>query len=508
MIIVATIIGLFFYLSVEGELSDDLYSGCDISTYYDTLSSHLNNRGMMHDLIKKTHTNSLPYTSSKNEDVWSALIDLDGVLTQVHLIYTDSMTNAFPHGTSETWNREHIFPKSLGVGTSGPAFTDVHSLKPADANVNSARGNKWFGECGTINPMDECVIPAHREASLDTAADKNIFLPPLDERGDIARSLFYMALRYDGSDGYDLKLSDCPQQEDPKTHMGYLSQLLKWHVDDPVNSMEVNRNDRVCRRYQGNRNPFIDHPHLVEQYFGKPEVLSQEKLGYNCTSDSFVDTGTCKGLKPGSLMFIAFNSQNPDQFLFYAVDEIPAGATIFVTDNAWTGTKFRSNEGVLKIGVHNQNIPAGTIFGYGTPRGEAWVHFQSGGGSFALATAGDTLITYCLSSDGRPLHLNALSFDGGWLPPSSNENSFGTKGSALPGTLPHNCAVSLPHRDNYEFVGNINGNRNNMLSSLTAPMNWNGSDNFRITMDDSEEVSPSETFNLFMILCLPIFFYL
>ena len=87
-----------------------------------------------------------------------------------------------------------------------------------------------------------------------------------NRRGDVARILMYMDVRYDGdaTNELDLKLTDCPV--DTTVEMGYLSQLLQWHVDDAVDEYERERNAKVCESYQGNRNPFIDYPDLVSFY--------------------------------------------------------------------------------------------------------------------------------------------------------------------------------------------------------------------------------------------------
>ena len=86
-------------------------------------------------------------------------------------------------------------------------------LRPAYCNVNSARSNLYFGVCGTGAPSSRCISPAHPEAASDTAKDSVTFLPPADQRGDVARAILYMDLRYDGDDAstLDLVVSDCPE---------------------------------------------------------------------------------------------------------------------------------------------------------------------------------------------------------------------------------------------------------------------------------------------------------
>jgi endonuclease I len=86
------------------------------------------------------------------------------------------------------------------------------------------------------------------EAALDTERDGQTFLPPADKRGDIARAILYMDLRYDGSEPntLDLVVSDCPESVLDGAGMGYLSQLLQWHLEDPPDEEERNRNGEIC----------------------------------------------------------------------------------------------------------------------------------------------------------------------------------------------------------------------------------------------------------------------
>jgi hypothetical protein len=87
-----------------------------------------------------------------------------------------------------------------------------------------------------------------------------VFQPPDEVKGDVARIIFYMYTRYSG-----LTLSDNPSGG---SEMGRLDDLLEWHTQDPVSASERNRNDGACTM-QLNRNPFVDHPCLVGQIFGR-----------------------------------------------------------------------------------------------------------------------------------------------------------------------------------------------------------------------------------------------
>lgn len=383
LIIVSTLIRFFTTSGFQQEREhhqrqeQQFYADCEnLGDYYGSID--VNDRSSLHDLIKETHRNVLPYTSSSRVDVWEALIDIDGVVDndseeQVSLIYSQKDVKSYPRGTSDTWNREHVWPKSRGVGYDGADFTDLHHLRPADANVNSSRGKKFFGPCGIEGDDAKCNSPAHSEAAADTEADRNAFLPPQNVRGDLARSLFYMALRYDGIDDpdkIDLELGDCSYPESSNSndgtsitmnYMGYLSELLKWHVEDPVDEAEKLRNTQVCMKYQGNRNPFVDYPQLVDIYYG---TEYQKKHNEICSNNNVtpppptpttppppapvVGTGK-RGMTSGDLFINGFNADNPDEVSIVVLDNLPAGASFYMTDNAWTGTQFLSNEGTLKV---------------------------------------------------------------------------------------------------------------------------------------------------------------
>lgn len=224
-------------------------------------------RQALHTIIRN-HT-VIPYSSSSRFDTSDALKILDedaGNTNNVILLYAQRSEPKSTFGLTTGWNREHMWPNSYGLDDVEPAFSDLHNLRAEDANVNSARGNDFFDETSTTDPPVR--IPGHTEAG-QTSSDSNSWEPPDSVKGDIARALFYMDVRYEGSSGEpNLILTEVSSHiNSSNTFMGKLSALLFWHYADPVSPAERQRNDLVHTRYQNNRNPFIDHPEWVDAVF-------------------------------------------------------------------------------------------------------------------------------------------------------------------------------------------------------------------------------------------------
>jgi len=162
------------------------------------------------------------------------------------------------------WNREHTWAKSHGFPESSQlGYTDIHHLRPADVSMNSDRGNRDFDIGGTPNTE----APENR-STTDT-------WEPRDEvKGDVARMMFYMDVRYDAgteSTMPDLILVDTvgtatSTLSDGKGELGKLCTLFDWHSQDPVDTFETDRNHSIYE-FQGNRNPFIDHPEWVDSLY-------------------------------------------------------------------------------------------------------------------------------------------------------------------------------------------------------------------------------------------------
>lgn len=228
-------------------------------------------RTALHNTIKAGHTPS-QYSATTEQ---LKLTDQDPANpNNVILIYSrrsELKTNYITTGIgTAAWNKEHLWPNSLGIDAVVPMYSDLFNLRPADVDVNATRGNLWFDESSVAEGR---IVPGDGEAPL-TSRDSNSWEPPAIVKGDIARSCFYMDVRYEGDPGEtNLQLSDnLGLITGTSTYMGKLTTLLLWHLWDPVSPEERQRNDSVFAK-QKNRNPFIDNPAWVTQVYGDPLEL-------------------------------------------------------------------------------------------------------------------------------------------------------------------------------------------------------------------------------------------
>lgn len=243
------------------------------STYYNGFNWTLTGTALRNALATKitsTHTNQLSY-----DDVWDAdkIVDKDPANSNnVLLVYgwengsDGDVTNDLSRsknsngGGSGDWNREHTYAKSLGspdLGTSGPG-ADAHHLRASDVQRNNARGSKKFA-AGSGN-------------SGSTGAN---WYPGDQWKGDIARMMMYMYLRY-GDQCLPVNVGvGTTVAGDPNM----IQLFLQWNADDPVSAVEDQRNTYLGNANnsygQGNRNPFIDNPYLAYRIWGGPTVTNR-----------------------------------------------------------------------------------------------------------------------------------------------------------------------------------------------------------------------------------------
>ena len=244
-------------------------------SYYNDVNLNLTGLDLKIELANKiteTHTNFLDYTP----DTWNASMNTDVNpvnSNEVLLVYgyengTDGdVTNDREReidnygGSTGNWNREHVYPNSLATpdldqgGINGPPNADGHNLRPCDAQRNSSRGNKLF-----------------IDGSGNSGATGTGWYPGDEWKGDVARIIMYMYLRY-GSQCLPSNVGYGTSSETPDE---MIDLFLQWNADDPVSEVERQRNiyHENTSNYdaQGNRNPFIDNPILATRIWGGPQA--------------------------------------------------------------------------------------------------------------------------------------------------------------------------------------------------------------------------------------------
>ena len=267
-----SVISLFFFTAIFAQVP---------TGYYDS-AKNLSDENLK-SALNKIIDNHTEYTyTSASIDVWDILKETDrdpNNAENVILIYSGISVNAAQeYNSANGWTREHIWAKSRGdFGSAIGVGTDVHALRPLDNTTNSIRNNRSFNNCNT------CVDVTDKWGNI-TGSKKDAndwsFEPRDAVKGDVARMMFYMAVRYEGLDGYpNLELTEAmlPQSNKEPLH-GVLSALLDWHRNDPVDAWEENRNEIIYNSYQGNRNPFLDFPELAEYLWGT-------EIGLNWTGE-------------------------------------------------------------------------------------------------------------------------------------------------------------------------------------------------------------------------------
>lgn len=252
-------------------------------------------RSTLHAVIDD-HTR-FPYTSG-GTDTWNILEAADqdpGNAANILDVYRNRSLVKFGGGTGP-YNREHTWPNSYGFpndgGTNYP-YTDCHHLFLCDVGYNSDRANLPYGDCapGATERVTD-VNDGQGGGSGVFPGNSNWFNGTVWQtwnarKGDVARAILYMDVRYEGgTHGVtgvvepDLIVTDnaglivTTGGNAAVAYMGLLSVLVQWNAADPVDARERSRND-VVFGYQGNRNPFIDHPEWVNALFAPPTDVTE-----------------------------------------------------------------------------------------------------------------------------------------------------------------------------------------------------------------------------------------
>ena len=256
-------------------------TGTNASTYYSTignsagitLKTALYNKILGHTVtaygsgssgLWATYPTTDPFYNGKVWDIYSTRLDVNSPFE-----FTFSADQCGTYSVEgDCYNREHSFPQSW-FGQASPMVSDMFHIYPTDGKVNGVRSNYPFGE---VSSPTYTTLQGAKLGNNTTAGYTGIVFEPInDYKGDLARSFFYMATRYQNliaswqntGNANDVLAGNNNTVYDP----WFIELLLKWHNQDPPSVKELNRNNAIFG-YQNNRNPFIDSPQYVQRIWG------------------------------------------------------------------------------------------------------------------------------------------------------------------------------------------------------------------------------------------------
>ncbi len=229
----------------------------------------------------------ITYNRRRGTDTWVMLEEADaepGRPGWLRDLYRHRLQRALGGGFGD-YDREHVWPKSYGFPDDHAGnypYTDGHGLYIADSSYNRSRGNRPFGWCEAFDCEARPTEGGEGTNFIDDARGADgVWEVWAARRGDVARAMFYMDVRYEGgwhgvtgrsepdlilTDDRALIAASNTRENIDVAYMGLRSALLEWHRLDPPDDLERARNDAI-ERYQGNRNPFVDRPEWVECVF-------------------------------------------------------------------------------------------------------------------------------------------------------------------------------------------------------------------------------------------------
>jgi len=310
-----TFFSLFLALFIYAQTAPAYYNSVDFNKTRNALKADLVT------LIERTHTRTTTYDGLRDLLPKS---DADAQNSRNMLLiygYSDSSGKYQRSRASSpvsNWNREHVYPNSLGtprLGQSGPG-ADGHHLRPADTQLNSDRGNLPFNDgTGTAKKVG------------------NGWYPGDEWKGDVARILMYMYVRYGNrcelnrvANGTNTYSSDIPDV------------LIKWNIEDPVSDFERQRNN-VVAEYQGNRNPFIDNPYLATVIWGGPAAQNTWPNSFNGGGEP----DTEKPSTPTNLKTTAVEANSVSLSWTASTDNYGIGAYDVYVNNVFNTTSYSNS---------------------------------------------------------------------------------------------------------------------------------------------------------------------
>ncbi len=280
-------------------------------------------RDAVHEVIEKDYfSHAADFSSGANialhtqhrvnsyADAGPALDALDQAMPRVGLFDTPMINHIYDNENRlltdpEGRNREHVYSSSRqqnsttrGADTESD-YADLYNLRWADATTNGQKLARNFDDGTVISPAESA------QDGAGIVSDGHWY-PGEDHRGDVARQIFYMDVRYDGDTSQDPDTTDLEAVYGHPSNFstndqGDLDAMLDWHYADPIDPWELRRNHIIFNRSyknefggtetpnnwitQGNRNFAVDRPEYVHAILVDNANDTQINVGGTPASD-------------------------------------------------------------------------------------------------------------------------------------------------------------------------------------------------------------------------------
>lgn len=217
----------------------------------------------IHDIIKKA--NVLSYGSGNRKTwwgFWSTDRDESGRFIDRYSAESEWEMSTSQGAAGAGMNIEHSFPKSWWGKTEVQAYKDLYNLMPCKSKINSTKSNY---------PMGKVVSgdKGNGWTKVGEGTDGKKYWEPADPwKGDFARGYMYMATAYQDYNWVGTQALQILQQGAYPTLQKWAYTLyIQWAKADKPDALEIKRNNDVAK-IQGNRNPYVDFPNLMEYVWG------------------------------------------------------------------------------------------------------------------------------------------------------------------------------------------------------------------------------------------------
>lgn len=218
--------------------------------------------------LVSNNVSMLSYGSGDQHTWWGFYVtdyQMDGSKRQVIDRYSNDIRYFGSRGSSVSgMNIEHSFPKSWWGGSTNNAYKDLYNLMPCEQKINSSKSNYGMGIVTNVKTTNGCTKVGTGNVDGST---KNLWEPADKWKGEFARGYMYMATAYQNFTWTGEGLTSLQQGAYPTLQPWAYELYMEWAKNDMPDQMEIDRNNAVSQ-IQGNRNPFVDFPNLMEYVWG------------------------------------------------------------------------------------------------------------------------------------------------------------------------------------------------------------------------------------------------